>query len=271
MINLKPILLAIAFTTVGTGQIAFAKNYNRQALNQVVERVEESISAGHQPIVILDLDDTLINTRERNLRILKEFARQPEIQTAHPAAALKIQNLRMSDIRYQSSDTLKAIGVDHEDVLKKASDFWLTRFFTNAYCALDRANPGATKYLHRLVRAGAMVVYLTGRDVPRMHDGTLESLGRNMFPTNSDHALLMMKPDAKMDDLQFKKDSFAQIEKMGEVVGLFENEPANLNAMAEAFPDAEAIFLDTIHSPKPDVPTDRAEWVPDFKKRQQSI
>jgi len=74
-----------------------------------------------------------------------------------------------------------------------------------------------------------------------------------------------MKPDPKMDDLQFKRDAFAQIEHLGEVVGVFENEPANINAMADAFPGAVAVFVDTIHSPKPDVPAERVEWVRDFR------
>ena len=46
---------------------------------------------------------------------------------------------------------------------------------------------------------------------------------------------------------------------------VFENEPANLNAMVEAFPLASAVFLDTIHSPRPDVPSEASQWVGDFR------
>jgi len=67
-----------------------------------------------------------------------------------------------------------------------------------------------------------------------------------------------------MDDLEFKKSQFRPLAALGEVVGVFENEPANINAMADAFPNAKAIFLDTIHSPKLDVPEDRVNWVRDF-------
>ena len=84
-----------------------------------------------------------------------------------------------------------------------------------------------------LTNAGAKIVYLTGRDIPRMHDGTVISLARNRFPMNASEAELIMKPDPKIDDLEFKKAQMARIAKMGEVIGVFENEPANLNAMAD--------------------------------------
>jgi hypothetical protein len=267
MSNLR-ITLGLGISTAALfTQTVFARPHHPEALAKVIDRVEQSVYQGKKPIVVMDLDDTLIVTRERNLRILREFAAQNDIQNAYPTEAGKILRVQISDIRYGLPDTLKGLGVENEDLTKKAGDFWLRRFFTNEYCALDKATPGAAKYLHLLVRAGATVVYLTGRDVPRMHDGTAANLVKNRFPMDPRQALLMMKPDPKLDDLQFKKDSFAQIAKMGEVVGAFENEPANINAMAEAFPSADAVFLDTVHSPKPDVPQDRVEWVSDFRLR----
>jgi hypothetical protein len=67
-----------------------------------------------------------------------------------------------------------------------------------------------------------------------------------------------------MDDLVFKVSQFENVASLGQVVGAFENEPANINAMAAAFPSAVPIFLDTVHSPKPDVPGPRVQWVKDF-------
>jgi hypothetical protein len=118
--------------------------------------------------------------------------------------------------------------------------------------------------LHLLARAGAKIVYLTGRDIPRMELGTKANLIRNRFPMDPDHAELIMKPDPKMDDLKFKESQYSIIAAMGEVEGAFENEPANINSMADAFPNAQAIFLDTVHSPTHIVPEDRVEIVKDF-------
>jgi hypothetical protein len=57
--------------------------------------------------------------------------------------------------------------------------------------------------------------------------------------------LLDAQPDRKISDLEFKKTAFADILKMGDVVGAFENEPANVNAYLEAFKNAVAVFVDT--------------------------
>ena len=52
--------------------------------------------------------------------------------------------------------------------------------------------------------------------------------------------------------------------QMGSVVGVFENEPANINAHHDAFPNAVAIFLDTIHSKTLVVPESGISWVENF-------
>ncbi len=260
----RPAVGALALA-VSMGHPAFAKPYSPEALRQLIVQTEELAEQGKQPIVMFDLDDTLTNTRGRNLRILKDFASQSEIQSAFPEASQKVSEIQIDQIQYLLTDTMKNVGVTDADFIKRASDFWLAHFFTNEYCAKDEPNPGAAKYLHLLVRAGAKIVYLTGRDVPRMGEGTQRNLIRNRFPMNPNHALLLMKPDPKLDDLKFKESQYSVVATMGEVIGVFENEPANINSMANAFPQAHAVFLDTIHSPKPDVPQDRVEWVPDFK------
>lgn len=84
------------------------------------------------------------------------------------------------------------------------------------------------------------------------------------FPIDSVKAKLMMKPTKEMDDLQFKKDAFQSISELGVVVAGFENEPANINAMRARFPEAHMVFLDSIHSKKPDVVADGVFWVRSF-------
>ena len=101
------------------------------------------------------------------------------------------------------------------------------------------AAPLVADIANQLVKAGAKIVYLTGRDVPRMQVGTLLNLKRNFFPIDSANAQLMMKPDPKMDDLLFKKQAFEEIKKMGVVVGVFENEPNGLARFHGEFGDVE--------------------------------
>ena len=81
----------------------------------------------------------------------------------------------------------------------------------------------------------------------------------------SDRAVLMMKPDPQIPDVDFKRDAVAGVAGLGEVVAVFENEPANLNVLLAGFPRARGVFLDTIHSTRPDQPSEAAAQVADFR------
>jgi hypothetical protein len=243
---------------------AQAETHNPEALRDVSGLALEIESGGQQPVAIFDLDDTLINTRDRTLRIINEFIAQTEIQARYPREVKNLQSLTDAEIKFQTADTLAAKNVTDPAFLKEVSDFWLARFFTNEYCANDKPNPGAAAYVRRLYMAGVKIVYLTGRDIPRMHDGTAENLQNLGFPLDGNQAQLIMKTDIQQDDLAFKKSMFPSIAQMGYVVGVFENEPANINAHHDAFPNAVAIFLDTVHSNTSVVPEVGISWVGNF-------
>jgi hypothetical protein len=253
--------LIIALAT----QPGFAKSHDPNVLSLLLDRVGLTVQKGSQPVVVLDLDDTLIITRERNIRILQEFAKEPTTAAQYPDEAQQLSSLLVSEIKYSVSDTLKNIGIVNAEFHRLAQEYWSERFFTDKYCATDQPTVGAARYLHLLNRAGAKIIYLTGRDMPRMGKGTAYNLGRNRFPGPNQETVLMMKPDPKMDDLEFKKQALTEIALLGEVVGVVENEPANLNAMMAKWPQAIGIFLDTVHSSKPDQPDPNASWITNFK------
>jgi hypothetical protein len=73
-----------------------------------------------------------------------------------------------------------------------------------------------------------------------------------------------MKPSHSLPDAQFKAAVVTQVRALGEVVALFENEPANLNLLHQAFPEALAVFVDTIHSPHAPPVTQAAHRIRDF-------
>ena len=252
------LFLALASVAVGQPQ------YNRAALTNLIERTRELSVQGHTPIIMFDLDDTLITTRERTLRILRDFAAQPKIRLGFPEEVERIESMAIPQIQFSLKDTFVRTGIKNDDLFNQADAFWKARFFSNEYCAKDIQTPGAALYLQLLVRSGAKIVYLTGRDRPRMGQGTVENLLRNRFPLDPAQAILLMKPDPQQNDLDFKKSQFPGIAALGEVIGAFENEPANINAMAEAFPNAAAIFLDTIHLSQ-DQLNSRVSTVPDFR------
>jgi hypothetical protein len=240
---------------------------NPAALEALLDLVEQSARAGRSPVVMFDLDDTLIDTGYRQMAIIKEFAGQADVRARFPDAAAKMGAMEYRHLHYDLGDTLKAIGIaDSGSILPELTTFWLARFFDSAYLsAYDQANPGGVDYVREVLRRGGKAVYLTGRWT-EMRPGTEQSMARMGYPpADGRNVFLMLKPDRKQSDIDFKKVAFADIAKLGEVVGGFENEPANVNAYQERFVTGFYIFLDTRHSTTNIVPAPSINWVGDFR------
>lgn len=237
-----------------------------EALTKVLEDVKAIRAQGERhPVVVFDLDATLFDNRERTRSILAELALEPDL--AGTAAGEKLLALQEAQVEYMVSDTLKAVGLEEPALVKRATDFWLPRFFSDVYATHDRVIAGGPAYVRALYDAGAFVVYLSGRDRPRMLVGTVQSLAGAGYPVGLDRTLLLLKPDPKTDDEAFKTTIMESLGRMGPVVGLFDNEPANVNLMYRAFPKAVVVFLETMHSPNPPAVLEGIVRMPDFAPR----
>lgn len=209
---------------------------------------------------MFDLDSTLLSTAQRNLAILHEFAKSV------PAVARHIETLTAADMGWNVMDDLKRRGFDDEATLKLLRRFWFERFFTSDYLQHDEPLPGASDYVREIHDAGAIVVYLTGRDEPGMGRGTRDSLRAHRFPMDDARVVVRLKPEFKEDDLVFKRRATAEIAGLGAVLAAFENEPANANYFAETFPEADVVLLDTVHSPNPPPLLPRITRLKDFSR-----
>lgn len=226
-----------------------------QSLRDVITAIRATAEAGELPLVVFDLDSTLFSTGERNLRILHEFAQAQ--QAEHPDLRQRIADLEAEDIGWGVDDCLRDRGVEDEELLKALMKFWMHRFFTDAYCELDAATPGAVDYVTACHEAGALIYYLTGRDVSNMELGTLRSLRHHGFPLSHGRCVLHLKPFFETPDKVFKDGAMANIRSLGgRVVATFENEPGNANLFLRAFPDARHFLLETIHSKEPEEPAE---------------
>jgi len=215
-----------------------------------------------RPVVVFDLDHTLFDGRGRTLQILLEWA---STRPHADDAAARVRGLSAAQVAYRIEDTLRAAGVRDAAAVAEIKAFWADRFFSDDYAELDVPVPGAPAYVRSLHEAGAFVVYLTGRDAPGMLEGTLESLDEWEFPLGLVNTQLILKPRADLSDLEFKRDALEQVAALGDVVATFENEPRNLALMAERFPAAIAVFLDTDKNPDHVVPLPKgARMVPAY-------
>jgi hypothetical protein len=208
----------------------------------------ERSRATPRAVVVFDLDSTLLSTQQRNHSILLEFV---AMVGAPVDLARVIAMIGPADMGWNVIDDLRKRGFTHEPTLGRLRSFWRDRFFRDEYLRHDLPLPGAVRYVCDVHAAGAIIFYLTGRDEPGMGRGTRASLSSHGFPLADDRVRLRLKPRFDEDDLVFKTRVVEEIRGEGDVVGVFENEPANANLFAEAFPAAQVVFLETVHSPNP--------------------
>ncbi|MFN7700276.1 MAG: haloacid dehalogenase-like hydrolase [Deltaproteobacteria bacterium] len=232
----------------------------RGVLAHVSRAVEEG---GPTPLVVFDLDATLYDNRPRTLEILMEYREQ--ILETRPEVADALASLTSDRIEYLLSDTLRGYGVTRADVVADVTRFWHERFFTDAYCQHDAPIEGAPEYVRACHEAGAIVVYLTGRDIPGMLLGTVSSLRDCGFPIGVAGTELVLKPDANLPDEAFKRGALPTLERLGAIAAFFDNEPANTNLAKAMFSDATVVLLETQRVPYAPPLAEGIEVVADFR------
>jgi beta-phosphoglucomutase-like phosphatase (HAD superfamily) len=232
------------------------------ALNDIVERVRAVAASGRLPVVVFDLDSTLIDTSHRHLRILREYA----LTRDDPALAEIVARLVPGDFGYEVTGPLEAHGWQEPAALDALRAFWWPRFFHQDYARTDLPTPGAPAYVRRVHEAGGFVVYLSARAIGDQGLATIESLLTLGFPILGPRAMVHLKPDASVRDTLFKHGAVDDVRALGgEVVATFENEPAHANHFAACFPDATHVLLDTCHAPGAPAPDAAVRVVPNFQ------
>jgi beta-phosphoglucomutase-like phosphatase (HAD superfamily) len=229
------------------------------AASDVLTKIEtntlEQVAEGAKAYVLLDLDSTLYEVAPRTVRIFKEAVRVLDTEIPAPVRQA-FEGLGPGTAGYSLQDTWQNLGLCMKDpTLCEARDnleaFWSEKFFSNEFLTEDVPYPGTAAFVRNLHALGASLVYLTGRDLPRMGEGTLECLKRDGFPIGVERTELRMKASHRLDDVFHKVGIAEALAKQGTVVASFENEPRNFAALAKALPDAIHVFVDTICSNKP--------------------
>ena len=257
--------------------------YNPEILERVLTEVQKTAQAGKRPVVIFDLDETLVNSRTRTLKILRDFAKLETVKRRFNKESETILKLTKNDATIEKHAlTMRSYGLYPDEILKELGAYsdafhneikktYVDTYLSNAYCMTDVPMPGAVEYTKAISQAGAHIVYLTGRNRPGMGLCTDENLIlKNYVFGDPTKATLMMKPTLNADDTDFKVQAMNEVAKLGTVVAGFENEPANLNAFKTAFPEGTYIFIDSMHSNRADVPHSGAVYIKDYKRLKQA-
>ena len=232
---------------------------NREVLEKVEKLVENHPTTpdkDKKPVVVFDLDSTLYEVSHRTLAIIKEWNQDPKTQLAVQPA---LDSIAIHHIGYSLADLAQNLGlpVDHPDTqhaLTHLKPFWWDRFFSNDYLPHDKPYPGAVEFVRKLSSLGAHIIYLTGREHKKMYRVTVDNLQRDNFPWAENTTTLIMKPNASIIDSEHKRNVKSVIDHKSKLLASFENEPVNIVALAQTFPDSMHIFMDSIYSDHPSIP-----------------
>lgn len=220
-----------------------------------------------QPLIIFDIDDTIIDCRHRKYLVIQDFIEQALIKERFPLECQRLGQMPWTEVCYRIIDTLRKQDIHHPHFSEELLQFWRFHYFSYPYLLRDQAFPQAISFVQQCAAWGAAIVYLTGRDEQGMGQGTRESMQKLGFPTSSDQVSFILKLDPLQDDVGFKKAALEDIAKQGEVVAAFENELPNLNVMAERFPSAKMYWRKTLYLPNPPEPHPLVETLFHFEGR----
>lgn len=217
-----------------------------ELLRSLVERSRPK-SGEARPVVVFDLDGTIFDNRPRTVAILKAYAEK--VRHARPDLAEKLGALHHEAVPYLLTDTLARLGITAEADVNALRDHWVSCFFVDEWLHHDVALPGAVDFAKACWQNGASLVYLTGRDLPKMSLGSFASLRDTGFPIGVPGTALVCKPDPAIPDEHYKREVCPEMARVGNVIASFDNEPGNCNAFLEHFPSAASVLLATQHMP----------------------
>lgn len=226
---------------------------NSNTENQVLDRILREAWSHSQSekkfLAVFDLDSTLYDLTLRISTIVDEFAADPINQKQFPTECSLLANVKFEPKDWGLAEPLARAGLRTPTPFSKAlHDYWHLRFFSDDYLLHDQPLPGAVDFVQELHQVGSHIMYLSGRDFPRMGRGTHESLRTHKFPLAQPSARVVLKPHKFLDDAQFKLEVLQQAEDEYSRIWFFENEPVNLNLVARNCPKIGLIFIDSTHS-----------------------
>ena len=196
-------------------------------------------------VVLFDIDSTLMDTSPRNTAIVEAA------YSAVPGLAEWRHKLVLERKDWGILEPLKRAGIDDKKLFRQVEDFWKDRFFTDEWLDHDRPYPGVAALLNGLKSQGFVLAYLTGRHADGMEKGTRKSFLDHGLPAGPDE-VFFFKPTFEMGDKEFKASVLKPVADLGTLVASVDNEPANVNLFRLGFPEARAIWIDTLTSPNPE-------------------
>lgn len=220
-------------------------------LKKILLDAKQALDSDERFLAIFDLDSTLYDVKERQRKILQQFAENSEQMAKWPEHTTRLQQVELHSRDFGIREALKRAGFSMEgdsEFLSELMKYWELWFFHNDLLKHDEPMLGAVQFVRALEALDADIMYLTGRDVPRMLEGTKSSLAKIGFPVDGDHIQICLKPEQTIEDHTFKAAVVKKLVRSYHRLWVFENEPVILNAISKTSPSVNLVFIDSCHS-----------------------
>lgn len=262
-------VLGLTAVMAGMGADAWARH---AALDAILAEAQAVTKKGLRPAVIMDLDETVVDTVPRKWAAFRAVTDAlcfgvssprdadpvllrsgpdggASFETCEALGGLSVAEIYSLPNRYDDDALARAIGLepkswDWADVKTR----WLAQYLSGQFEYLDQPMAGAYGYVGALKRAGAHVWYVSSRWQEEQGASTQASLLKLGLIGRGEEGWVILRPRG-MNSIDFKRMAYEQIRKAttldaGQIVGLFENEPENIEAMSKAFPGVPLVFVE---------------------------
>ena len=229
-----------------------------QETTGVLESILETSANVPDTVAVFDLSSTLFRVSPRIINTFKEFAQKPEIQSRFSEEASFLNTLEdqyelnqlepLVKLRH-IKQTLIGLGLQssHPDFFTELHTFLVQHFFFDDHLKHNFPYEGTVDFVNRLYQNGTRIIYLTGRNVGEMCEGTLQALCKHGFPLDGTQAQLVMQPERGrgLQTANFKLDYLNSLQ--GNHVWFFDNKPININVVNQSLSHIESIYFASTH------------------------
>lgn len=245
--------LAAAAALSGLQSAAWARAV---ALEEVLDAAREAKAEGVPVLVVMDLDETVVDSTPRTWATLRQASRtlceagELARQTCETVSSLNLSEIYGLPNTYDSAALarwlgLDPLGPDWVRLSRAALEEYLSGRHEQRW---DQPVAGANAYVRELQALGVKTYFVSSRFDDVQRASTLASLSEMGMLGERDAASVVLRPRG-MSSIDFKRWAFGGITadakaRGARVIGAFENEPENMQAMKAAFPGARLVFVE---------------------------
>jgi len=207
-------------------QMLFASDYDT-VVKSLNGKIVKSKKLGNMPVIVFDIDHTLIDSSPRIRKILKDASKK--YYSKDLIKFLKDKNNDKFSFRYR---TIRNLLIDLKIKTKKMEKILKyvdSKFFLSEYTQYDVVLSDSLRLVKEFYKKGAFIIYLTARGKSSLV-GTIASLDRLGFPIGRARTSLIMKLKGEKSAL-YKKNSLMELSTMGDILAVFDDKVTNLEGL----------------------------------------